>query len=326
MKWIHGYSGVRIATFAFALYGLGGCIEYQLETTLYPDGSGVRYEEMMVEQTEELEWVSPDEFQTLMHVTGSEGWSYELQTEEDDTVQVFRRGTRVKDLASWAALSGALHISGATTVGARSSLAHVSLGDVHFLNIVRVETGHVAGGSSFTYRETFYWENLNDAMIEHLLTDVRNTLDAQYPGLTSEQRGEIIGLVRGGLWAAVDRGLFDASGDRQEEIVSAFVKRTAEQAQRVVRQRYPEVDEEFFENMLRQVYEDEDRLMAFIEGQLPGVQLAASTEIVFRLNMPGRVTTSNAHGRDGTTLVWEFAPGDATTTPIEIFAESVVER
>lgn len=326
MKWIHGYSGVRTAAFAFALLGLSGCIVYRLETTLNPDGSGVRHEEMMVEETEELEWVSPGDFQALMHVTESEGWSYERETEEDDTVHVFRRETRVRDLASWASLSGALHISGATTVGARSSVGHVSLGDVHFLNIVRVETGHVAEGSSFTYRETFYWENLNDAMIEHLLTHVRNTLGAQYPGLNSEQRGEIIGLVRGGLWAAVDRGLFDASGDRQEEIVSAFVKRTAEQAQRVVRQRYPEVDEEFFENMLRQVYEDEDRLVAFIEGQLPGVQLAANTEIVFRLNMPGRVTTSNAHDRDGTTLVWEFGPGDATTTPIEIFAESVVER
>ncbi|NIM49514.1 MAG: hypothetical protein GTO22_09710, partial [Gemmatimonadales bacterium] len=148
---------------------------------------------------------------------------------------------------SWAGLSGGVRISGATSVGARSSVGHVSLGDVHFLNAVRVETGHVDEGSSFTYRETFYWENLNDAIIEHLLVYVRNTLDAQYPGLASEQRGEIIGLVRGGLWAAVDRGLFDASGDRQEEIVSAFVERTAEQAQKVVRQRYPGADEEFFE-------------------------------------------------------------------------------
>jgi len=56
------------------------------------------------------------------------------------------------------------------------------------------------------------------------------------------------------------------------------------------------------------------------------VELAINSEIVLRLNMPGRVTSSNAHDRDGGTLIWEFAPGDAVTAALEIVAESVVER
>ena len=30
--------------------------------------------------------------------------------------------------------------------------------------------------------------------------------------------------------------------------------------------------------------------------------------------------------RDGTTLIWKFGPGDAAGAPVELFAESVVER
>jgi hypothetical protein len=40
--------------------------------------------------------------------------------------------------------------------------------------------------------------------------------------------------------------------------------------------------------------------------------------------MPGVVTDSNAHKREGSTLIWEFGPADALYTPVEIFAESVV--
>jgi hypothetical protein len=82
-----------------------------------------------------------------------------------------------------------------------------------------------------------------------------------------------------------------------------------------------------FARLLRQVYDDEeDQLTEFLATRLPGVELAGNTEIVFRLNMPGRVTDSNAHEREGGTLIWKFSPGDAVTAPVEIFAESVMEQ
>ena len=49
-----------------------------------------------------------------------------------------------------------------------------------------------------------------------------------------------------------------------------------------------------------------------------------NTSVVFRLNLPGTVSTTNASGRDGTTLTWKFSPLDKLTSPVEIFAESVV--
>ena len=73
------------------------------------------------------------------------------------------------------------------------------------------------------------------------------------------------------------------------------------------------------------IEDDQDKLASFITADLPGVELAANSEIIFRLNMPGRVTESNAHDREGTTLIWKFGPGDAVTAPVEIFARSVVE-
>jgi hypothetical protein len=57
---------------------------------------------------------------------------------------------------------------------------------------------------------------------------------------------------------------------------------------------------------------------------LPGFSTAMNTEITFHLTMPGQVTTTNAHRRDGDLLIWEFNPTDALTAPIVLVAESVV--
>ncbi|UCC71091.1 MAG: hypothetical protein JSV86_11925 [Gemmatimonadota bacterium] len=328
MKWTTRYRRVEFAALTVTTLATGGCIEYRIEATLNPDGSGVRTEQMVVGRTDELSVrVSTEQFGQLMHVTERDGWTYSREVEDDDTLHVLRRETRVSDLAAWADLSGDVLMTASTAVGVEASVGHVSLRDVQFMNAVRVETGRSPAGSSFTYRETFYWENLMDAIIEYLALRFRATLDARYPDLSAEQRGEVVGLMRGGLWAAMDQGLFDAGGDEEEAIVSAFIDGTAEQAAKIVRRRYPDAEEEFFRNVLRQLYEDEnDQLGTFLEEELPGVQLAANSEIVFRLNMPGRVIVSNAHERDGNTLVWEFGPADATTAPVEVFAESVVER
>ncbi len=328
MKWIDRCQRVYVAALAMALPLLAGCIEYRIEATMNADGSGVRHEEMIVDDDEDAGIdMSRADFAALMSVTEKHRWTYREQVEDDDTVHVFRRETRIRDIASWADVSDDVHIAGATGASAASNVGHISLGDVHFRNSVRVETGRVAEGTSFTYRETFYWDNLPDVLIEYFAQSFVHTMDARYPDLTSEQRGELLGLVRGGLWSATDQGLLEAGDDEEEALVSAFSRRTGIQAARIVRQSYPAADEEFFENLLRELYEDdEDRLDDFIERKLPGVQLAINCAIVFRLNMPGRVTASNAHNREGDTLIWEFGPGDAATAPLEIIAESIVRK
>ncbi len=332
MKLNDSNSRTAVAAFVLSLVGLGGCIEYNIETTLDSDGGGVRREEMVVEvgdsgDSSSLRFrVSDAEFGQLMNVGKNERWNHSLRVEDEDTLHVFKRETRVNNLAAWADLSDDVRIAGATSAGAGSSVGRIRLGDVYFRNTVRVESGTVAAGRSYTFRETFYWENLLDVLVEWYVRYVKNTIGSQYPDLTAEERGEIVGFVKGGLWAAIDRGLLDASGDEEEQLMAAFVDRAAQQSMRVVRQRYPNADAGAFERMLRQIYDEEDQLEEFIAKELPGVELAANSEVVFRLNMPGRVTDSNAHDHDGETLVWKFGPGDAVTAPVELFAQSVIER
>ena len=328
MKCIEGYRRAQVAVMAFTLVGLGGCIEYRIETTLNADGSGVRHEEMIVGNAEDAGVeVSDADFGELMSVTEEYRWTHGEEVEDGDTVDVFQRDTPIRDLAGWADVGGDVHMRGSISANSDSRVGHMSLGDVHFRNSVRVETGRVAEGTSYTYRETFYWENLVDLLIEYMLEPFRATLAAQYPDLAPEQRGEIVGFARGGLWSAVDAGLLDAGGDEEEKLVSAFIDRAAEQAVKIVRQSYPDADRDFFSNTLRQLYDDgDDGLETFIKERLPGVELAGNSEIIFRLNMPGRVARSNAQEQAGDTLIWEFGPGDALTDPVEIFAESVVEK
>ena len=42
--------------------------------------------------------------------------------------------------------------------------------------------------------------------------------------------------------------------------------------------------------------------------------------------MPGRAFSSNAHKREGTTVMWELGPGDVLHNTVEIWAESVIGR
>lgn len=333
MKWLSS-ERVLVAVSVMSAFGLAGCVKYNIETTLEADGSGARREEMVVDapadsdESGELEnQLSSEDFEQLMSVGRDAGWEHSSRVDGSDTVHVFERETRVRDLAAWSELSGKVHIAGATSASAGSSVGLIKLGDVHFRNSVQVESGSVPGGRSYSFRETFYWENVIDALVEWYARYVDKTVASQYPELTAKERGEIAGLVKGGLWSAVDQGLLDTDGEEQERLMSAFIERAAEQSMKIIRRRHPSADETAFAQVLRQIYEDDqNELAAFISTDLPGVELAANSEIVYRLEMPGRVTDSNAHTQDGTTLIWRFGPGDAVTAPVEIFARSVVDR
>jgi hypothetical protein len=90
-----------------------------------------------------------------------------------DTTNIFLRKTRVGDLESWSDLNGAVYIAGSAPANSNTRVGYVTLGDIRFRNQVEVERGTVTDGStSFTYRETFYWEEAIDVLI---------TLRLQYP-------------------------------------------------------------------------------------------------------------------------------------------------
>lgn len=328
MIWMARHRPLAVAGLTAASLGLGGCIEYRIETTLDAEGSGLRQEKMIVEEFEDE--ADNDRLRTnfgyLMFATEDFRWDHRQEVQDDDTLQVFVRETRVDDLTAWTDLTGTVHIAGAP-FGSSASIGHVALRDVHFRNEVRVESGRVGEGVSFTYRETFYWDNLADALVEYLVQAFADGVAAEYPSVGTGEREELETLVRSAAWFAVGQGLFEASGDEEEELLAALARRTASRAMQVVARRHPEVEDAgFFERLLKHIYDDEDDAFErFIQEELPGVELAINSEIVFRLQMPGRITSSNAHDRERNTLIWEFAPGDALSAPLEIVAESVVE-
>jgi hypothetical protein len=308
--------------------GIGGCTEYRIETTLNADGSGVRNEKMIVEPFEDE--ADNDRFRAnfgyLMFATEDFRWTHRQEVDDGDTVHVFLRQTQVRNLDSWVNLSGTVHIAGTSHADADFRVGSVRLGDVHFRNRVRLERGRVAEGTSYTYRETFYWEDLADLLVEYMVREYTDAVAVKYPDLSPVQRGELEGLVTGAVWFAVSQGLFEASGDEEAELLLALTDATAGRAAGIVQRRYPDATTGFFADLLEKIQGNDDELEKFIKTRLPGVELAINSEILFRLSMPGRVLSSNAHDRDGNTLIWKFVPGDALTAPLEIHAESIVAR
>ena len=317
--------GIKLLTLILPAIWLTGCVEYTIESTVNPDGSGIRVEQMDVSAQDEVE-VSPDDFPSLMHAGEEDGWSHTEEVDDDgDTYHRFQRRTVVDDLASWSDLNDRVRISGAILDKAGSQIGYVTLGEVRFRNTVHVRRAADSDGDiSFAYRETFTWEKAVDALAEFFMAELEETFVARYPRLSSEEVGQVVGFARARFWVAVDEGLFSGDGD-EDQLMSEVAHRTAQQALNIVRLHYPEERSESVTDLLLGILvESDDRLVAFLEDELPGLNIALNSEIIFRLNMPGRVTDSNAHERDGTTLVWEFGPGDALHAPVEIFAESVV--
>jgi hypothetical protein len=311
--------------FLLAAWGLSGCTDYTLETTVHADGSGLRVERVEVSENDDVE-ATAAEYPLVMHVTEREGWSHTVEVESGgDTIQVLQRRIPVKDLAAWSSLTGTFRIDGPAPVDAGGRIGYVTLGDVRFRNAVRVGRAEVSDGTTtFTYRETFTWARAVDALVEYFMAELDSALEGRYPRLAVLERGEIMGFMRARYWMALDQGLLGEDSD-EEEMLTEAAKKTAAQGVKILRLSYPQARQEDLEALIEEIVLDDDRFVA-LARDLPGLDLAFNASVEFRLNLPGTVTDSNAHKRDGSTLVWEFGPADALLTPIEIYAESVSER
>jgi hypothetical protein len=318
-------SRLKAAIPVFPILLLGGCTKYTIETTLNPNGSGVRNETMRVTENEDVQ-VTPTEFRELMFATDRSEWDSKFELDDGDTVRVFERQTRVRNLESWSNLNDQVRISGALPANARSSVGFVTLGDVQFRNRVRVTRGPGSDGSTFyTFEESFIWENGWDVIVELVVSELDRVLAVKYPKLTDHDRGEIVGFARARLWALVDDGFFQASGAEEERLLTVAVDRTTEHAAKVIRPRYPNEGEDAIRDVVHDLItlEDDDVERQF-DGTVPGLNLGLNTNIIFRLKMPGIVDQSNADKVDGEFLVWEFDPTEALAYPVEISARSVV--
>lgn len=313
------------AVLFWLLAGLSGCTDYVVETTVNPDGSGVR--ETWVELDPNDDVVTPAEaYPGLMHFTPAEGWSHTVTKEENEVVtHHFHRRTTVQSLAQWSGVSGTFVIDGTTAGGARERVGYVTLGEVRFSNAVRVGRGETSdGNTTLTYRETFSWDQVRDAMVEFFVEEVERALKDRYPRLNPSEVGQILGSLRARYWVAFESGLLEGDSD-DDAILEELVHNTAAQGVKIVRTKYPGEDAASLSAVIRNVVMDESRAEGLVR-KLPGLELALNSHIVFRLKLPGQVVDSNAHRVEDGALVWEFGPDDAMEAPVEIRAESVVRR
>jgi hypothetical protein len=187
-----------------------------------------------------------------------------------------------------------------------------------------VAVAHRSDGTTLvTYRESFLWDQAADALVESLVQDLDGTLAQRYPRLTGAERASILGFARARIWVAGDEGLF--TGENESEAIARAADKTAEQAVKIVRVHYPEAKSDTLRQIVADLLDDKDeRISRIFEETLPGLNLGLNTSVVFRLTLPGTVSTTNAPERDGNTLSWTFSPLDNLTGPVEVFAESVV--
>ncbi|UCF19681.1 MAG: hypothetical protein JSU87_17485 [Gemmatimonadota bacterium] len=305
-----------------------GCVEYTVETTINPDGSGLRSETMEVDENEDVDFkVSADQFRVLMHVDEAAGWKYEKATDDEGKVlHVLRRQTEVGDLTRWSSLDRRIHISAATSGSRGAAVGDPRYSNVAFWNRIEVRHSQSADGKTFSYRERFYWENLMGVLIDLELERFKRSLTSRFPDLDPELRGELIGLAKGGLWTTAQQGRWDMGEADRARAFQPLSDHLVEEALRLARTQYANADESFFGEAFRDLFVgdvDDEEVGRFLEEKLPGVMLAGNSELVLRLSMPGQILESNAHERDGSTLVWKFSPWDAIVKPVEPYAESI---
>jgi hypothetical protein len=330
----------------FAVFGLSACTEYSIETTLNPDGSGQRVVILEATDPQRLgEGVTREEFVEYMSVSEQKGWSHYTEVQSDgDTTFVFKRETTIERVESWPTLDDEIHISGTRPFSADSVVGYLRLGDIQFRNrvrVVRADRGLVprgddaqrvnlgdyilpAGASVLSYEETFTWEHGDEAVVEVLVSQMERSVREAYPRLSSRDRAEIAGIARANVWSAIEAGWLDSIGEDEDIIGEEALDRVTRLAGKIVRATYPTVADETLRERLNPLSDESEReLNERFERLIPGF-FAAGSEIHFRLTMPGEVTNTNAHEREGNTLIWEFNSDDAIAAPVVLVAESVV--
>jgi len=300
------------------------CTDYIVETTVNPDGSGVREERVEVGESEDVK-VTREQYLDLMHLSGDEGWSRSRGVNANgDSVHVFRRRQAVSSLGSWSDVSGTVRIDAAEAERSGERLGYVRLGQVRFRNAVQVGRGETSDGTTtVSYRETFSWDRGSDALVEFLVSRFDAGLAARYPRLTPEERGQLLGSFRARIWMAMADGLLSDDSD-DDAMLDEVARDVAVAGAGLLATRYPDAGAEDLRATVRRTFEDDE--LEGITRLLPGLDLSFNANIVVRLNLPGDVTDSNAHRVEGKTLVWEFGAADALESPIELRAESVVTR
>lgn len=318
---------IRAALVTTSIIGMAGCITYEIDTTIEPDGSGQRSVTVTVEDPHRLdEDLTQRDFLELMSLTREQGWNSELNVDtKGDSTYLFRRSNEISHPGSWPDLDNQIHILGALPSFADSTLGNLRLGEVHFRNTVEVSRREGPEGEVLRFKETFFWEYGLDALTEALVQGMDGWVAKGYPRLSESDRAEIRGVTRTTLSLGFKDGLLDRIDEDEEAAWGEVLDQITSVAFNTIRAEYSDVSREEVRGRF-DIFSDEDEgaVLDELDRLLRGFSVGGDAQITLRLTMPGTVTSTNAHERDGDTLVWVFQPWDALTADVVLVAESKV--
>jgi len=296
----------------------GGCNEYKVETTVRDDGSGTRKMTFMMDpDQEELGDRTPEMYAKMFGIGPDSGWK--LQAVADKAEYSGNEGKRVFALESaldgvddWSRLDGSIAVKG--------TLEESDYSGIFFTNSVSLETGSTPSGRSFTYRESFRWNGLIEAVVDYQADAYSRRMKKDFPHLSKEHIAELRGMMAGHLLVAVR--FLDVWNDNDEDLsrVALSVGRAAEE---IVERAGRKVDVEHVYDIARIYVADEDsNLEPFLEKNLPGVMYAGLTDVKMNLVMPGKVVETNGRILEDGSVEWKMHLMDALGGNIEFHARS----
>jgi hypothetical protein len=302
----------RLAMTLALLIALAGCQHYSVEVTLDADGGGRRVCELVCDAPGPTPEATVTHFREGFALSEAVGWR-RVDRDEEPQHLVFQREQQLAAPADWSRADGEIAVPGRPGTEAASVL---------FTNSVQVEAAGEGEERTLSYRERFEWRGILPAASALIAELGGAALAADYPALDEPARAELRGLLAGaGL-----RFIAIEQEDAGEPAYETFLAALGEQARAVIARQYPAATAaaiaERLHGVLRGAGEDGDALFA---ERLPGLDLVASTDLSFRLTLPGPLLETNADRVEGNTAIWQFGLGDALLEPVQLYAKARIE-
>jgi hypothetical protein len=302
-----------------ALALVAGCRRLEMDVHVSRDGGGERRLTMTVEPDDQSAG-KPTEAQAreLLGVTAARGWREGVTQEADENgrprqLTTYTRESRVASLGDWSATGGDIRLRVAPP-GAPHAEAQLT-------NRVEVEMGRSSGGATWSYRETFTWTGLLEALADAAADHYRDKVAAAFPVLGAVDLAELHGLARGAFTVGIRAGGAGKDGsEMDEDMVAATL---AGGSVPVVARACPGAATDRLQEIATAVVKDEDRFLSdLLDREFPGFGLAGQTNFVLTLRLPGRVVETNGKLADDGSVTWDFGGGDLLGKPRVCWAKS----
>ena len=317
----HGSTGralVPLAVACAALVLLGGCRRLEMDVNVARDGGGERRLVMTVEPGDVgRDTLSEGQVRELLGVTAGRGWrdGTSERTGDDGKPQVvttYTRASRVAALGDWPRAGSDIRM--------RAAADGAPHADVQLGSRVAVETGRGAGVTTWTYRETFAWDGLQELFAGVAADRYRDAMAAAFPALGATELAELRGLARGAFTVGVRAG---GAGEREADLDEELVIGALADAAAGVVGRARGGSAERLREVAAAVVKDQDNVIGdYLDRELPGVAIAAETTFALTLRLPGRVVETNGEVAADGSVRWEFGGADPAGRPLECWARS----